>query len=66
MRASSKRPRVESSSGVTPPPPPPLGDSAVDAFVDSTAAANRPPSASNVSSIHSTLDTVLTVEAAHG
>ena len=34
MRASSKRPRVESSLGIVPPPPPPpsSSDPAVDAF----------------------------------
>ena len=33
MRASSKRPRVESSSGVAPPPRPSSGDLAANAFV---------------------------------
>ena len=49
MRASSKRPRVESSSGVAPPPPPPssIGDPITDAYVDSTAAATPLPSTSD-------------------
>ena len=70
MRASSKRPRVESSLGVAPPPPPPpppsSGDSTANAYVDSTAAADLPPSTSNDSSIRHMLDTVITVQAAHG
>ena len=67
MRASSKRPRVESSSGVAPPPPPLFsGDSVADAFIDPIAAAVPPPSASDVSSIRHTLDTVMTVQVTHG
>ena len=67
MRASSKCPRVMSSSGAPPPPPPSSsGDPATDAFVDPTVATNPPPSASDVSSIHRTLDTVMTVQATHG
>ena len=69
MRASFKSPRVDSSSsGASPSPPPPstLGDSVTDAYVDPTAAATPPPSASDVSSIRRTLDIVMTVQAAHG
>ena len=68
MRASSKRPRVKSSSGAPPPPPPPpsLSDPAVDAFVDPTAAADPSPSTSDVASIRRMLDTVKTIQAAHG
>ena len=67
IRASSKRPRVMSSSGAPPlPPPPSLSDPAVDAFVDPTAAADPSPSASDVASIRRMLDTVKTVQAAHG
>ena len=67
MRASSKHPKVESSLGVAPPPPPPsLGDSITDAFVDSIAAAAPPPSTSDDSIICHMLDTVMTVQAAHG
>ena len=61
MRASSKCPRVESSSGVAPPPSPSSSDLTVDAFVDPTAAADPPPFASDVSSIRCTLDTIMTV-----
>ena len=68
MRASSKRPRVESSSGVAPPPPPPpfLGDSTADAYFDPTATTAPPPSTSDDSSICRILDTIMTVQAAHG
>ena len=66
MRASSKCPRVESSSSVEPPPPPSLGDSTTDTFVDSTAAAAPPPSTSDDSNIRRMLDTVITIQAAHG
>ena len=67
MRASSKRPKVESSSGASPPLlPPSIGDPATDVFVDLTTAAATPPSISDVSSIHRDLDIVMTVQAAHG
>ena len=69
MRASSKCPRVDSSfSGAPPPPPPPStsGELAADAYVDPTTAIAPPPSASNVFNIHHDLDTVITVQAAHG
>ena len=71
MRASSKRSRVDSSSGAPPPPPPPppsssSGDPAVDAFVDPTAAADPPPSTSDVASMCHTLDTIMIVQVAHG
>ena len=62
MRASSKRPRVESSSGVAPPPPPPsLGDSTADAYFDPTATTAPSPSTLNDSSIRRILDTIMTV-----
>ena len=61
MRASSKCPRVESSSGAPPPPPPSLGDPAADKFVDLLVAASPPPSTSDDSSIHRMLDTVMTI-----
>ena len=67
MRASSKHPRVESSSSAPPPPPPPSsGDSIADAFVNPTAAAAPPPFTSNDSSICRMLDTIMTVQVAHG
>ena len=68
MRANSKRLKVDSSSlGVAPPPPlPSIGDPATDAFVDLTTAAAPPPFALDVSSIRRDLDTVMTVQVAHG
>ena len=65
IRASSKRPRVKSSSGV-PPPPPFSGDLTADAYVDLTAVVDPLPSTSNDSSIRCMLDTVMTVQATHG
>ena len=66
MRASSKRPRVESSSGA-PPPPSSSGDPVDDEFVDSIAAvAAPPPSISDDSSIHHMLDIVMTIKVAYG
>ena len=71
MRASSKRPRVESSLGFAPPPPPPppppsLGDPIIEEFVDLTAAVAASPSTSDDSSICRMLDTVITVQTANG
>ena len=66
MKASSKRPRVELSSGFAPPPPSSSGDPAADAFVDPIATVDPPPFALDVSSIQRMLDTVLTIQAAHG
>ena len=66
MRASSKCPRVESSSGVAPPLPPSSGDPTAEEYVDLTAAVDPPPSTSGDSSIQSMLDTVMTVQTAHG
>ena len=66
MKASSKRPRVESSSSITPPHPPFSGDPTVEEFVDSIDAATPPPSTSDDSSIHCMLDIVMTVQAVHG
>ena len=65
MRASSKRFRVKSSSGVAPPPPPSLGDPTAEEFVDPTAAVAAPP-LSDDSSIRRMLDTVMTIQVAHG
>ena len=64
MRASSKRPRVESYS-VAPSPPSSTGDTFAEASVDPTAAV-PPPSTSDDSDIHRMLETVITVQAAHG
>ena len=69
MRASSKRPRVE-SFGVTPLPPSSTGDTMVEESVDPVATADAadvpPPSTSDDSDIRSILETVMTVQAAHG
>ena len=66
MRASSKHPRVESSSGVAPPPSPSSGDPTADEYVDSTTIVAPPPSTSDDSSIRHMLDIVMTIQAAHG
>ena len=66
MKGSSKRPRVESSSGITPPHPPSSGDPIIEEFVDLTAAVAPLPSTSDDSSIHHMLDTVMTIQAVHG
>ena len=64
MKASSKRPRVESSSGAAPPPSS-SGDPTADEYVDSTTIVAPPPSTLDDSSIRRMLDTVMTVKAAH-
>ena len=64
MRASSKCPRVE-SSGVTPPSPFFTGDTFAKASVDPAAAVPL-PSTSDDLDICYTLETVMTVQAAHG
>ena len=50
MRASSKSPRVESSSGVGPHPSSSIGDTSAEASIDSTATTIPPPSTSDDSS----------------
>ena len=65
MRASSKHPRVESSTGAIAQPPS-SGDPIAEEFVDPTAAVDPPPSALDDSSIRSMLVTVMTVQVAHG
>ena len=68
MRASSKHPKVESSS-VTPPPLSSTGDTSAEASIDpATAAVDAvpPPSSLDDSNIRRTLETVMTVPAAHG
>ena len=66
MRASFKRPKVE-SSGVAPPLPSSTGDTAAEESVDpAVATAVPPPSTSSDSSIWSMLDTVITIQATHG
>ena len=66
MRASFKRPRVESSFGAPPPSPSSSGDPIADAFVHPTATTAPPPSTSDDSSIHRMLDIVMIIQAAHG
>ena len=69
MRASSKRPKVV-PSGVTPPPPSSTGDTMagepVDNAADAIAADVPPPPISDDSDIRCMLQTVITVQAAHG
>ena len=60
MKASSKRPRVESSTGAATQPPS-LGDPTTEAYVDPTVVVDLPSSSSSNSSIRSMLDTVMTV-----
>ena len=64
MRASSKRPRVE-SSGVAPLLPSSTGDTMAEEFVD-LATATPLPSTSDDSDIRCMLETVITVQVAHG
>ena len=66
MRDISKHPRVKSSSGVAPSPSHSSGDLTANAYVDPIAAAALPPSTSDDLSIHRMLDTIMTVQAAHG
>ena len=60
MKASSKRPRVESSTGASSHRPS-SGDPTTEQFVDPTIAVDPPPSSLSDSSIRSMLDTVMTV-----
>ena len=64
FRASSKCPRVKSSIGDASRPL--SGDPSTKTYVDPTAAMDPPPSTSGDSSLRSMLDTVMTVQAAHG
>ena len=66
MRVSSKRPRVESSSGVAPPPHLSSGDPTTEEYVDLNTAATPPPSTSDDSSICRMLDTIISVQTANG
>ena len=59
MKASSKRPRVESSIGASRPPT--FGEPTVEEFVDPTVAVEPSTSSSSDDSILSTLDTIMTV-----
>ena len=67
LRASSKRPRVE-PSGVVPPPPSSTGDTTAEEPVDhaaTTADVSLPPTSDDLDIQHM-LETVMTVQAAHG
>ena len=66
MRDISKRPRVESSSGVAPSPSHSSGDLTANAYVDPIVAAALPPSTSDDLSIHHMLDIVMTIQVAYG
>ena len=65
LKASSKRPHVESSIGDASRPPP-SGDPSVEKFVDPTIAVDPPPFASNDSILRDMLETVMTVQVVHG
>ena len=65
LKASSKRPRVDSSTGDASQPPP-FGDPSTEAYVDPTTTVDPPPSTSSDASLQSMLDIVMTVQAAHG
>ena len=65
IKASSKHPCVESSLGVASHPPS-SSDPIAEEFVDPTVTIDPAPSTSGDSSIWSMLDTIITVQAAHG
>ena len=68
FRPSSKHPRDEPSA-TAPPPSSTTGTTSFEASansVDDAATAIPPPSASDVFDIRRTLETVMTVQAAHG
>ena len=60
LKASSKRPKVESSKGDASRPPT-SGDPTAEEYVNPTTDVNSPPSSSSDSSLWSMLDTVMTV-----
>ena len=65
MKASSKRAKVESSTGNAFRPPT-SGDPTAEEHVDLTAAVDPPPSSLSDSSLWSMLDIVMTIQVAHG
>ena len=67
MRESSKRPRDEPSSAA-PPPPSSTATTSCEAFANpvGATAAVPPPSTSDDFDIRRTLETVMTIQAAHG
>ena len=64
MKASFKRPRVESSTGDASRPPS-SSDPFAEAYVDPIATVDPPPSTSSNSSLRAMLDNILTIQAAH-
>ena len=65
MRASSRRPKVE-TSGVAPPPPSSTGDTTAVESVDPAATTVSPPSTLDDLDIQRMLETVMTVQVAYG
>ena len=65
MKAGSKSPRVESSTGAAAQPPS-SGNPIAKAYVDPTVAVDPQPLSLCDSSIQNMLDTVITVQATHG
>ena len=65
LKASSKHPRVEFSTSDASRPPT-SGDPIAKEYVDPIVAVDPPPSSSSDSSLQSMLDTVMTVQVAHG
>ena len=64
MKASSKRPRVESFTSASRPPT--SGDPTAEEFVDPTVVVEPLASSLGNTSIQSMLDIVMIVQAAHG
>ena len=64
LKASSKSPRVESSTSASSMPP--FGDPTAEEYVNPTAAMDPPPSSSSDSFIQSMLDIIMTVQVAYG
>ena len=65
MKAISKRPRVESSTGDASQPPP-SNDPSVEEFVNPIDVVDPLPSSSSDAFIRSMLEIVMIVQAAHG
>ena len=65
MKASFKRPRVESSTGDASRPLP-SSDPSAKAYVDPTTVVDPPLSTSSDSSLRAMLDNILIVQAVHG
>ena len=65
LKASFKRPRVESSTGDASRGPP-FSDPTIEEFVDPTATVDPSLSTSSSSSMHTMLEMCLIVQAAHG